>query len=81
MNKILRKLKNSSKNVKFSELQLLLKQFGFVAVRHPGSHEIYQHPDFPALFINIQEVNGEAKPSQVKQVIDIIDELVEGLNN
>ena len=53
-------------SVQFSELQRLLALLGFEC-RIKGDHFIYTNPDVEEI-INIQPVNGKAKPYQVKQV-------------
>jgi hypothetical protein len=37
-----------------------------------GSHHIYVHADVPEL-VNLQNVNGQAKPYQVKQLLRLIE--------
>ena len=44
--------------------------FGFHLARINGSHHIY--PDIPKL-INLQDVDGKAKPYQVKQLLQLIE--------
>jgi hypothetical protein len=51
------------RNVLFSDLEKLIRNFGFILARQSGSHHIFSHPDIPEL-INLQEVRGEAKPHQ-----------------
>lgn len=50
----------------------LVQGFGFRLSRTEGSHHIFNHPDIPEQ-INLQEVNGEAKPYQIRQVIKLIE--------
>ncbi|MCK6620995.1 MAG: type II toxin-antitoxin system HicA family toxin [Calditrichaceae bacterium] len=50
-------------NIRFSELKELIEAFGFKLDRISGSHHIYCHPEIPEL-INLQSVNGQAKPYQ-----------------
>lgn len=57
-------------SVQFSELQRLLELLGFER-RIKGDHFIYTNPDVEEI-INIQPVNGKAKPYQVKQVRNLI---------
>lgn len=59
-------------NVRFADMIDLVKGFGFNLVRVSGSHHIYSHPAVPEL-LNLQEVNGEAKPYQIRQFIRMID--------
>jgi hypothetical protein len=37
-----------------------------------GSHHIYLHPDVKEL-INLQDVNGKAKPYQIKQFLELVE--------
>lgn len=41
-------------------------------VRTSGSHHIFSHPDVPEL-LNLQEVAGEAKPYQVRQLLRLVE--------
>jgi predicted RNA binding protein YcfA (HicA-like mRNA interferase family) len=70
--KLLLKLLTGSKNIRFSEMVTCLEAFGFVLSRTNGSHHIFIHPDIPEL-INLQEVNGKAKPYQIRQFLQIIE--------
>jgi predicted RNA binding protein YcfA (HicA-like mRNA interferase family) len=40
--------------------------------RVSGSHHIYVHPEVPQL-VNLQDVRGEAKPYQVRQLVRIVE--------
>ena len=70
--KLLQRLLTGSKNVRFSDVQVVVEAFGFHLARISGSHHIYVHPDVPAL-INLQDVNGKAKPYQIKQFLEIVE--------
>ncbi|MDZ4278940.1 MAG: type II toxin-antitoxin system HicA family toxin [Dehalococcoidia bacterium] len=37
-----------------------------------GSHHIFTHPDVPEL-VNLQEVQGEAKPYQLRQLLRLVE--------
>ena len=71
--KLLQRLLSGSKYIKFSEVVACAEAFGFELVRISGSHHIYVHPDIPEL-VNLQNVNGKAKPYQVKQLLHIIEQ-------
>ena len=58
------------KNIKFSDLQKLLKMLGF-SCRVRGDHFIYTNPDIYEI-INIQPNGKMAKPYQVKQIRNIL---------
>ena len=57
-------------NIKFSDLQKLLKALGF-RLRIKGDHFIYSKDGVEEIF-NIQPIGKSAKPYQVKQVRNII---------
>lgn len=59
-------------NVTFSDMQRLAEGFGFRLERVSGSHHIYAHPSIPEL-VNLQEVDGRAKPYQVRQFLRLIE--------
>ena len=62
--------KQNDTNIRFNDLQVLLKQLGF-EYRVKGDHFIYYNTDFREI-INIQPDGNKAKAYQVKQVRDII---------
>ncbi len=70
--KILLKVLSGSKNIKFSEFVHLVEAFGFHLSRVRGSHHIFVHPDVDEL-VNLQNVNGEVKPYQIKQFLDLVE--------
>ncbi len=70
--KLLQKLIAGSKNIRFNEATTIAKAFGFRLDRISGSHHIFLHPDLSEL-VNLQEVNGKAKPYQIKQLLKIIE--------
>ena len=59
------------KNIKFSDLQKLLKALGF-NIRIKGDHFIYSKDGVEEI-LNIQPVGKLAKPYQVKQVRNMIN--------
>lgn len=71
--KLLRKIQQSRKNVKFNDAKKLVLALGFKLDRTKGSHFIYKHPDYDTAFLNLQESGGEAKPYQLKQILKAID--------
>ncbi len=75
LERLYEKLRASPANCSLNELLGLLRGVGFVEKRRKGSHVIYGHPDHPGAFINIQRRGNEAKPYQVEQVLNVIDEL------
>jgi hypothetical protein len=74
-NKLLRKAKESPKNLRFEELCQLAECAGFVFARQNGtSHRIYKRSDYMPI-MNFQDVKGQAKPVQVRQLLNTIEEL------
>jgi len=53
-------------------MQRLAEGSGFRLERVSGSHHIYAHPSIPEL-VNLQEVDGRAKPYQVRQFLRLIE--------
>jgi len=49
-----------------------MEGFGFRLAPVRGSHHVFSHPDIPEL-INIQEVDGQAKPYQVRQFLKLVE--------
>ncbi len=71
--KLLIKILSGSKNIRFTDFVHLIEEFGFHHSRTKGSHHIFVHPDVDEL-VNIQDVNGEAKPYQIKQFLELVEE-------
>jgi len=53
-------------------MRRLVESFGFELRRTSGSHHIFVHPDVPEL-LNLQEVRGQAKPYQIRQLLDLVE--------
>ena len=70
--KLLQKIYNSTKNVRFNDLIVLVEAFGFTWARTEGSHHVYKNPTVSEI-INLQNVNGEAKPYQIKQFLSLVE--------
>ncbi len=64
---------SSRGNISFADLCKLAEHVGFTFDRQNGSHKIYKHEKHPE-FMNFQNVKGKAKPFQVKQLINFINE-------
>jgi hypothetical protein len=71
--KLLEKILAGSKNVQFSDMTSLVKAFGFRLSRVNGSHFIFVHPTIPEL-VNLQEYRGKAKPYQVRQFLQLVEQ-------
>ena len=72
--KLLLKALNDPKNLRFSEFCTLAEQFGLKQRSKSGSHIIYKWDNKPKFSITIQSKNGMAKPYQVKQLINHLEE-------
>ncbi|MCL2004405.1 MAG: type II toxin-antitoxin system HicA family toxin [Oscillospiraceae bacterium] len=70
--KILLQIYNNSKNVRFNDFVTVVKAFGFFPARSEGSHFIYKNSEINE-WINLQNVNGEAKPYQIKQFLSLVE--------
>ncbi len=71
--KLLRKLvAGAFQNVAFSDLRHLVEAFGFELLRVQASHHIFAHPGIPEL-VNLQEVQGQAKPYQIRQFLRLVE--------
>ncbi|SDX62594.1 HicA toxin of toxin-antitoxin [Allochromatium warmingii] len=70
--KLLLKLLSGSKNIQFSEAVAIAEAFGFRLDRVNGSHHIFVHPKIPEL-LNLQDLQGKAKPYQVKQLLQLAE--------
>jgi predicted RNA binding protein YcfA (HicA-like mRNA interferase family) len=70
--KLLQKIIDGSKNIRFSEMVNLVEGFGFELSRTDGSHHIFFRPDIPEL-VNLQNVKGQAKPYQIRQFLKLVE--------
>jgi predicted RNA binding protein YcfA (HicA-like mRNA interferase family) len=70
--KLYEKALNNPKGLRFAEIVRLLESFGFRLDRVKGSHCIFIHPAVKEL-VNIQDVDGKAKPYQVQQVLKLFE--------
>lgn len=77
--KLLEKAKNSPNNLRFNEIRKLAECYGWVFDRQNGtSHAIYLHPSLgksPDALMNFQNNKGKAKPGQVRQLLNAIEDL------
>jgi len=75
---LLRKLATGAlHNVSFRDFDDLVRAFAFVELRVRGSHHVYGHPALPEM-VNLQDCNGEAKPYQIRQFLQLVEKY--GLN-
>ena len=69
--KLLRKLKQSRNNVSFDDFESCILSMGFTKKGVSGSHHTFVKDGVKEL-INIQCVNGKAKPYQIAQFLRIL---------
>ncbi|HEY0557472.1 MAG TPA: type II toxin-antitoxin system HicA family toxin [Thermoanaerobaculia bacterium] len=50
----------------------LMEGLGFRLTRISGSHHLFSHSAIPEL-VNLQEVGGDAKPYQIRQVLRLVE--------
>lgn len=62
-----------SANVRFNDMVGLVEAFGFRLSRVKGSHHIFVHAAVREL-LNLQEVNGKAKPYQIRQFLKLVEQ-------
>ena len=55
-------------NVRFTDLVRLIEALGFREIGGRGSHRVFARDGVDEL-LNLQEVRGQAKPYQVRQVV------------
>ncbi|HLA07511.1 MAG TPA: type II toxin-antitoxin system HicA family toxin [Anaerolineales bacterium] len=72
LKKIFEKVLAGSKNIAFNDFILLVEGFGFHLSRVSGSHHIFVHPKVKEL-VNLQNVKGQVKPYQIKQLMELVE--------
>ena len=70
--KLLQKALSSPANLRFEQACALARAFGFHLSRSSGSHHIFARDGVREL-LNLQEVQGKAKPYQVRQLLDLAE--------
>lgn len=71
--KLFRKALSSPNNLAFHDFLQLARAFGFRLARTSGSHHILIHDGVPQP-LNLQEVDGKAKPYQVRQFLQLVEQ-------
>jgi predicted RNA binding protein YcfA (HicA-like mRNA interferase family) len=71
--RLLLRILNGSRNVGSSDFVNLIEGFGFRLSRVRGSHQIFVHAGIPEL-VNSQNVGGQVKPYQVRQVLKLVEQ-------
>jgi predicted RNA binding protein YcfA (HicA-like mRNA interferase family) len=59
-------------NTSFSDFANLVEGLGFRLSRVSGSQHTFVHPDVSEL-VNLQDVGGEAKPYQIRQLMKLVE--------
>ena len=74
--KLLARVRNNSRDVRFSDLLALVEGAGFILIRQRGtSDRRYLHPETET-YLNLQpDKNGKAEPYQVREFIEALDSL------
>jgi len=70
--KLLRSIRNNPSNVRFDDACKAAINIGFLLRGQSGSHKTYARPN-ESLLLNFQNVQGKAKPYQVRQLIEMMD--------
>jgi hypothetical protein len=70
--RLLQRLLSGSKNIRFTDAVACAEAFGFRLSRISGRHPISVPADIPEL-ANRQNVNGKAKPYQVKPLLRLME--------
>ena len=74
--KLYAQARNEPGSLRFDEACRLAECFGFEKRKGGGSHiAIYKYPRFKDLLNFQPDKNGKAKPYQVRQLLDAIEEL------
>jgi predicted RNA binding protein YcfA (HicA-like mRNA interferase family) len=71
--KLLQRALAGSKSIRFGDMVSLVEAFGFRLARVSGSHHIFEHADVPEI-INLQDSKGKAKPYQVRQFLELVED-------
>ena len=72
--KLLRRLLDGRlRNVRFNDMVNLAEGFGFRTVHQRGSHRMLMHPDLHAM-LNLQPDGDQAKPYQIRQMLDLVEQ-------
>ena len=77
MDDLLARMKQSPKDVRFSDLSKVCDHFFGQPRQHGGSHRIYKTPWPGDPRINIQNYKGKARAYQVRQVLLSMEKLEE----
>lgn len=71
--KLYQRLVASRRSVPFRDFERILRAFGFRLDRIAGSHRQYRHAAVPRI-LSIQPRGNMAKPYQIDQFLDMVEE-------
>jgi predicted RNA binding protein YcfA (HicA-like mRNA interferase family) len=71
--KLLRKLLTGSNNIAFNDMVAIVEAFGFQLSRVNGSHHIFENAEISEQ-LNLQNKKGKAKPYQIKQFLQLVEQ-------
>lgn len=72
--KLIAKLRNSPRNIRFGEVDALLRHEGFMLFNRRGSHCFYHHAD--GRFITIVSPHGNRNtchPEDIRKLLEVLD--------
>lgn len=72
LEKLVESFLSNSSDFKFSDVEQVLKAFGFQELRSKGSHHIFGHPDGRKL-PSIPKKSGKVKKTYVKRIVQILE--------
>jgi len=73
--KLHERIKNNPENVRFDDAINWLLSWGFIERAGKGIHVIFTHPEYNGR-LTLQNVNGKAKPYQIKQALKAIKGII-----
>ena len=71
--KLLRKLLSGSNNIAFNDMVAIVEAFEFNLSRINGSHHIFENTAIGEQ-LNLQNKKGKAKPYQIKQFLQLVEQ-------
>ena len=78
--KLLRKLLAGSNNIAFNDMLAIVEAFGFSLSRVNGSHHIFENTAIGE-HLNLQNKKGKAKPYQIGQFLQLVEQYNLTLDN
>lgn len=66
-------LASRQRTLSYRDFERLLLAFGFTLERQRGSHRAYSHPHSSRLMV-VQPRGNDAKPYQVREFLDIVEQ-------